>query len=31
MIDAVGIPDQRIREAGEVDEAVPVRIFAREP
>src|SRR5262245_65322700 len=29
MIDAVGIPDQRVGEASEVDEAVPIGIVAR--
>jgi hypothetical protein len=29
MIDAVGIPDQRVGEAGEVDEAVPIGVVAR--
>src|SRR5262245_45211679 len=31
MIDAVGIPDQRVGETGEVDEAVPIGVVAGEP
>src|SRR5262245_63809343 len=31
MIDAVGIPDQRVGEAGKIDEAMPVGVVAGEP
>ena len=31
MIDAVGVPDQRVGETGEIDEAVPIGVVAGEP
>jgi hypothetical protein len=31
MIDAVGIPDQRVGEAGKINEAMPVGVVAGEP
>src|SRR5213076_3646364 len=31
MIDAVGISDQRVGEAGKIDEAMPVGVVAGEP
>lgn len=30
MIEAIGIPDQRVGEAGEVDQAIPFGIVARQ-
>lgn len=31
MIDAVGISDQRVGEAGKIDEAMPIGVIARKP